>query len=627
MGVVYEARDPLLDRVVALKVINKPAAEGDELKAYEERFLHEAHIAAVLQHPGIVVVHDVGRDEASDTLFIALELLRGETLADLARNGPVEWARVLRIVAQVARALGHAHRHGIVHRDIKPANVIVLPTGEVKVTDFGIARLESARQRLTSTGEFIGTPLYTAPEQARVEDVDGRADVFSLASVAYTLLTGRPPFLAPTIPGIVHRVVYEEPEPLSSLVPGLPRDVERVLARAMAKEPAARYPTAEAFAEDAEDVVAGKSPRHASSNDLVVVDESPGTRRFTPDSAPPPPAPAASLPGLSAIAGDTRTVLPAARRARSRGPVLGVVAVVLGLVAVFLWAPKQPASSSAPGAQPAPVTEAPAPAPAANASAGPVEPARLRIVLSHPLRRGKLRVFVDDELTLDQRLTGQETKKALVFTMHEGTFRDELDIAPGLHEVRIEVLWDDSVRVERIVELPLGRHAQAGGEHRLAPARPQARVEVTADHERFMRLALEQAALARDEGEVPIGAVVVADGAVVGRGSNRSVRTSDPTAHAEIVALREAAAAASNYRLSGAALYVTIEPCLMCVGAIVHARVASVVFGADDPKGGAVRSLLDPNALPLNHRFSVEAGVLADECRALLLDFFRARRE
>ena len=142
-----------------------------------------------------------------------------------------------------------------------------------------------------------------------------------------------------------------------------------------------------------------------------------------------------------------------------------------------------------------------------------------------------------------------------------------------------------------------------------------------------MRLALEQAALARDEGEVPIGAVVVVDGAVVGRGSNRSVRTSDPTAHAEIVALREAAAAASNYRMSGAALYVTIEPCLMCVGAIVHARVASVVFGADDPKGGAVRSLLDPNALPLNHRFSVEAGVLADECRALLLDFFRARRD
>ena len=267
MGVVYEARDPVLDRTVALKVINKPSAAADELLAYEDRFLAEARIAAKLNHPGIVVVHDVGRDDASGKLFIALELLRGPTLADLASDGPVEWPRVMRIVAQVARALGHAHRHGVVHRDVKPANVIVLPSGDVKVTDFGIAQLESAHARLTSTGEFIGTPLYTAPEQARVEDVDGRADVFSLASVAYTLLTGRPPFMAPTIPGIVHRVVYEEPDPLSQLVPGMPADVERVLARAMAKDPDARYATAEAFAEDAEDVAAGQPPRHAAGGE------------------------------------------------------------------------------------------------------------------------------------------------------------------------------------------------------------------------------------------------------------------------------------------------------------------------------------------------------------------------
>ena len=142
-----------------------------------------------------------------------------------------------------------------------------------------------------------------------------------------------------------------------------------------------------------------------------------------------------------------------------------------------------------------------------------------------------------------------------------------------------------------------------------------------------MRLALELAALARDEGEVPIGAVVVKDGAVVGRGSNRPIRSCDPTAHAEIVALREAASAASNYRLGGAVLYVTIEPCLMCVGAIVHARVATVVYGADDPKGGAVRTLLDPGSLPLNHRFEAVPGVLADDCRALVQEFFRSRRE
>ena len=146
-------------------------------------------------------------------------------------------------------------------------------------------------------------------------------------------------------------------------------------------------------------------------------------------------------------------------------------------------------------------------------------------------------------------------------------------------------------------------------------------------HEAFMREALELAAAARDAGEVPVGALIVRAGAVLGRGSNRPIRASDPTAHAEIVALREAAAAVRNYRLAGATLYVTIEPCLMCVGAIVHARVGCVVYGADDPKSGAVRSLLDPSTLPLNHRFEVIPGVLADDCRALLRDFFRSRRE
>jgi tRNA(adenine34) deaminase len=150
---------------------------------------------------------------------------------------------------------------------------------------------------------------------------------------------------------------------------------------------------------------------------------------------------------------------------------------------------------------------------------------------------------------------------------------------------------------------------------------------LTAEHESFMRLALAQAALGRTAGEVPVGAVVVLAGAVAGRGYNRPIGTSDPTAHAEVVALREAAHAAGNYRLTGATLYVTVEPCLMCVGAIVHARVATVVYGVADPKGGAVRSLLEPKELPLNHRFETVEGVLADECRELLQAFFRSRRD
>lgn len=146
------------------------------------------------------------------------------------------------------------------------------------------------------------------------------------------------------------------------------------------------------------------------------------------------------------------------------------------------------------------------------------------------------------------------------------------------------------------------------------------------DHELFMRLALAQAEVAREAGEVPVGAIIVLDGGVVGRGYNHPIASSDPTAHAEILALRDAARAQGNYRLPGATLYATVEPCLMCVGAIVHARVGTVVYGVPDPKGGAVRSLLDPSTLPLNHRFEAVEGVLADECRRLLQDFFRERR-
>ena len=146
-------------------------------------------------------------------------------------------------------------------------------------------------------------------------------------------------------------------------------------------------------------------------------------------------------------------------------------------------------------------------------------------------------------------------------------------------------------------------------------------------HQPFMRAALDEARKACAAGEVPVGAVIVSDGTVVGRGFNQPVGAVDPTAHAEIVALRDAARTLGNYRLVGATLYVTIEPCLMCVGAMVHARIGTVVFGAPEPKAGAVVSRLAAHELPsLNHRMRAEGGVLEDECRAIMQEFFRLRR-
>jgi tRNA(adenine34) deaminase len=149
---------------------------------------------------------------------------------------------------------------------------------------------------------------------------------------------------------------------------------------------------------------------------------------------------------------------------------------------------------------------------------------------------------------------------------------------------------------------------------------------MTTTHEDYMRQALVEARRAQEAGEVPVGAVLVADGSVVGRGFNQPIGRLDPTAHAEIVALRGAAATLANYRLVGVTAYVTLEPCLMCVGALLNARVATVVYGAPEPKWGSVRSLLRLDQLALTHRFEVVAGVLEDECRRLLVDFFRSRR-
>ena len=145
--------------------------------------------------------------------------------------------------------------------------------------------------------------------------------------------------------------------------------------------------------------------------------------------------------------------------------------------------------------------------------------------------------------------------------------------------------------------------------------------------EQYMREALALAAEAAAAGEVPVGAVVVKDGRIIGRGYNRPISTADPTAHAEIVALREAAAAEGNYRLPGCELYVTLEPCAMCVGAMVHARLARVVYGARDPKTGACGSIADLPALAtFNHHAIFEGGLLAEECGGVLKRFFAERR-
>ncbi len=261
MGVVYQAWDPALGRTIALKTIKPVADSAAEREAWETRFLTEARAAARLSHSAIVVVHDVGRDSDTGVLYIALEYLEGETLAEKIGPGrPLPWQEAFRIVSRVARALHHAHGQGVVHRDIKPANIMILRSGEPKILDFGIARLDAGA--LTNPGDLFGTPLFMSPEQAAGHDLDARSDIFSLGAVAWALLTGRSPFEATSVPTILARVIHRHPAPPSALVPSIPSQVDLIVARAMAKAPEERYPDGRCFAEDVEDALAGRPPRH-----------------------------------------------------------------------------------------------------------------------------------------------------------------------------------------------------------------------------------------------------------------------------------------------------------------------------------------------------------------------------
>ena len=274
MGVVYEALDTVLGRTVAVKTIELAFTVGEnDREEFEHRFFTEARVAANLSHPGIVVCHDVGKDPGSGKLFIVFEHLKGRTLGERVAEGPIPWRESVSIVARVARAIHHAHAQRVIHRDLKPGNVMLLEPGEpgqrgtegeaaVKIMDFGVAKVESVGRQLTAIGVSVGSPLYMSPEQALGQSADARSDIFSLGSVLCTLLLGRGWFEAPSIPEILACVIHGDPPIVSALLPGLPADLDRILARSMAKRGEERYPTAATMADDLEDVLAGRLPRH-----------------------------------------------------------------------------------------------------------------------------------------------------------------------------------------------------------------------------------------------------------------------------------------------------------------------------------------------------------------------------
>ncbi|HEY6546537.1 MAG TPA: protein kinase, partial [Vicinamibacteria bacterium] len=304
---VWKGFDATLNRHVAVKTMSADMADDPALK---KRFEREAQSAARLNHPHIITIYDFGQEQ--DKLYMAMELLEGMDLKQAISKGRLKSLdEKLDIVSQICDGLAFAHAHEIVHRDLKPANVQLLPDGQVKIMDFGLARLSGSD--MTRTGLVMGTPNYMSPEQVRGEHVDLRSDVFSLGCLFYEILTSQKPFDADSIHSVLYKVMQEEPKAARELVPGLPLVLQQLLEKAMAKKPAERFQNAGEFGdflERAREAIAGGRGGEALPG-LV-----PPTATHPADTAR---LPASSLPPNTAHRPESQHPLPTARRGERSG--------------------------------------------------------------------------------------------------------------------------------------------------------------------------------------------------------------------------------------------------------------------------------------------------------------------
>jgi serine/threonine-protein kinase len=472
MGVVYKARDPQIDRLVALKTVSLWGQEPDEEKEFRLRFMNEAQAAGRLHHSGIVSVFDVGENPENHDPFIVLEYVQGESLNRIiSREKKLLLERALKLAEEIADALDYAHAQGVIHRDIKPANILITQDGHAKIADFGIAKLNLAH--FTIPGRVLGTPAYMAPEQLSGEAVDGRSDLFSLGVILYAMVTGHSPFQGTSATTVCFKVANREPIAASALDMTLPPQLDAVIARAMAKDPNERYQRGSDFADDLR--ILHQSYQITSSTTSRRTSIGTATRSALTGST------SGRHPAANAVAAG-QAVRHILAKARIRDLILGAATVaMLAVVAVQLKLvsnKRETVSGSSvkmtnsvatvkldsplPNqalAQPDPVAPLP-PTPtairkkktAAKTSPAPIPtPAKqivipssvLELAVQHQFKDATLYVWVDDKLTLTLPLHGAAQKRLVVFNGVRGVTSETLKVPAGKRVLRFRALSTD----------------------------------------------------------------------------------------------------------------------------------------------------------------------------------------
>lgn len=476
MGVVYKARDPQIDRLVAIKTICSLAEDFELEDACRTRFVIEAKAAGRLSHRGIVQVFDVGEELISQIPYIVMEYVPGTSLNKMLAHGaqlPVNSA--LQLVQEIAEALAYAHGQGVIHRDIKPSNVIVTEGGHAKITDFGVSKLDFGNG--TAGGQILGTPAYMAPEQlSNSSQADGRSDLFSVGVLLYCMLSGHRPFQGNSPKTVAFKIAHQNPVPVTALKLGLPADINYVLARAMAKVPAQRYQTGTEMALDLGDVRDQKRPR--SCLDVAgtdAVNQSPVLERRSFQGSI--DIASASHPANSQLAATADTSAP--QRVFFNGVStlasnVGVWAVVIIAIAVsYLGMRRLPGITSAPRSATTAAETLSASVATHNASIGDATPssrsaalhsaavavpqpkrkldrlastartqvptASMQVVVDHEFELARISLWIDDRLAYTGSLRGEVNKRLGVFRKVRGEQSRILELTPGPHQLRVRV--------------------------------------------------------------------------------------------------------------------------------------------------------------------------------------------